>query len=72
MKSGISYISDANGKPLAVQLSLNEWEKILNKLKSFEKLVKVKSDLEEAFRQVEQMRKGKIKKQTLSDFLDEI
>ena len=72
MRSGISYISDSNGKPLAVQLSLDEWEKILNKLKKFEKIFKIKSDLEEAFRQVEKIKKGKIKKQTLSEFLDEL
>jgi len=34
-------------------------------------LLKVKSDLTEAFEQVKKMREGKIKKQTLSDFLKE-
>ena len=72
MKSGVSYISDSNGKPHAVQLSLDDWEKILNKLKKFERIFKVKSDLEEAFLEVEKIKKGKIKKQTLSEFLNEI
>ena len=72
MKSAISYISDSNGKPLAVQLSFQDWEKILNKIKKLEQIFKIKSDLTEAFREVEKIRKGKLKKQTLSEFLNEI
>ena len=34
--------------------------------------LKIKSDLKEAFAQVEKIRKGKIKKQTLGDFLNEL
>ena len=44
----------------------------MNILKKYEQTLKIKYDLTEAFEQVKKMREGKIKKQTLSDFLNEI
>ena len=72
MKLAIHYMNDLNGNIQAVQLSLIEWRKILSKIKKFEQILKVKTDLTEAFTEVEKIRKGKIKKQTLSDFLNEL
>ena len=70
MKIAIQYVNDQTGKTKAVQLPVEEWEKLLGKLKKYEQTLKVKSDLEEAFAQVEKIRKGKIKKQTLGEFLN--
>ena len=72
MKLSIQYLNDTNGNINAVQIPLTEWENLMTKLKKYEQTLKVKSDLNEAFEQVEKMRKGKIKKQTLSEFLNEI
>ncbi len=71
MKLAIQYLSDNTGKMRAIQLPLNEWEKLVNKLRKYEQILKIKSDLKEAFEQVAEQRKSK-KKQTLTDFLNEL
>ncbi len=72
MKLAIQYLHDSKGKTNAVQLPLNEWEKIVNTIKKYEQLLSIKSDLRSAFAEVEKMRKGSLKKQSLSDFLNEL
>lgn len=65
MKFAIQYVSDPNGNPQAVQLSIDEWKRLLVKLQKYEQTLKVKSDLHEAFEQVAALRKSRAKKQTL-------
>jgi hypothetical protein len=72
MKIAIQYLNDSNGKTQAVQLPLSEWEKVLDKMKTYEQSLKLKSDLKEAFAQVTKMKKSKQKKQTLIEFLEEL
>ena len=72
MKLAIQYLNNSKGKVQAVQLPLSDWNKLLNTLKKYQQELKVKSDLTEAFSEVEKMRKGIIKEQTLSEFLDEL
>lgn len=72
MKLALQYLSDINGKPQAVQLPLADWQKVLAKLKKYEQTLKLKSDLTEAFEEVALLRNSKEKKQTLTDFLDEL
>ena len=70
MKLDIHYVSDSEGNPQAVQLPIEAWNRVVSKLKKYERTLQVKSDLEEAFMQVDQLRKKKAKKKTLSQFLD--
>ncbi len=72
MKIALQYVSDSDGKTQSVQLPVTEWEKLLAKLNKYEQTLKIKSDLQEAFDQVTQLRKSKKKKQTLKDFLNEL
>jgi hypothetical protein len=72
MKLALQYLNDINGKPKAVQLPLADWEKVLAKLKKYEQTLKIRSDLTEAFKEVALLRKSNEKKQTLTDFLDEL
>jgi len=72
MKIALQYVKDSNGKTQSVQLPLTDWEKLMTKLKKYEQTLKIKSDLKEAFDQVAEMRKSKVKKQTLKDFLNEL
>ena len=72
MKIALQYVSDANGKPQAVRLPVSEWEKVLSRIRKSEQVLKLKSDLKVAFKQVEKVRKSKGKKQTLTDFLNEL
>jgi predicted transglutaminase-like protease len=72
MKLALQYLSDSDGEPRAVQLPIADWKKVLEKLKKYEQTLKIKSDLTEAFEEVAFLRKSKEKKQTLTDFLDEL
>jgi hypothetical protein len=72
VKITLQYLSDSKGETTAVQLSLTEWEKIVSKIKRLEQTLKIKSDLQDAFEQVEILKKSKGKKQTLNDFLNEL
>ncbi len=72
MEMTIKYLNDANGNISDVQIPFNEWEKILWKINKYEQTLKIKDDLTEAFEEVKKMREGKIKKQTLSEFLNEL
>lgn len=72
MKIAMQYVKDVSGKTQSVQIPLTDWEKLLAKLKKYEQALKVKSDLQDAFEQVAQLKKSKAKKQSLKDFLDEL
>lgn len=72
MKIALQYVNDMNGNTQAVQLTLTEWEKVLNKLKKYEQALKLRSDLREAFDQVSNLKKQKKHKQTLNEFLNEL
>jgi hypothetical protein len=72
MKIALQCVNDINGKTQAVQLSLAEWKKVLNKLKKYEQALKLKSDLKEALEQVAVLKQMKGHKQTLNEFLNEL
>ena len=72
MKIEVEYIRNTNGKPRAVQLSLTNYKKLMERLEKYEQLFQMKSDLTQAFEEVKLMQRGKMKKQTLSQFLGEL
>ena len=72
MKIAIQYLNDINGNTQAVQIPLSEWERVLNKLSKYEQALQLKSDLKEAIEQVALLRKSKMPKQTLNEFLNEL
>ena len=72
MKLDIQYVNDSDGKTQSVQLPLTDWKKVLARLRHYEQALKIKSDLQEAFSEVNLLRKSKAKKQTLNDFLNEL
>jgi hypothetical protein len=66
------FVNDRKGKVKAVQIPIRQWDALTKKLRKYEQALKIKADLRQAFREVNQMRQGKIRKQTLSQFLDEL
>jgi archaellum biogenesis protein FlaJ (TadC family) len=72
MKIALQYVSDVNGKPQAVQMPVTEWERVLSRIRKSEQVLQLKSDLKVAFKQAKTLRKSKAKKQTLTDFLNEL
>ncbi len=72
MKTAVKYVNDQKGKIQAVQLPISHWTRLMNRLNKYEQMLNVKSDLAQAFEEVKKMRQGKIKKQSLQDFLHEL
>lgn len=72
MKLAIHYLNDSRGNVKAVQLAYRDWEKMLSKVEKYDQITKFKTELEESFSEMERIRKGELKKETLSDFLDEL
>lgn len=72
MKIHLQYLNDQEGNLKAVQIPIEDWEKLEGILKKYEQTLQVQEDLLTAFDEVRQIRAGKISKQTLSDFLDEL
>ena len=67
----IEYVTDKLGNKKAVQIALEQWEKIEQALKSLNDFRNMKSSLKSAFVEVGQIRNGKLPKKTLKEFLDE-
>jgi hypothetical protein len=65
-------VNDNSGKTRAIQISLTEREKVLGKLKKYEQALKLRSDLQIAFKQVAALKKAKRPKTTLKEFLYEL
>lgn len=68
----MQYLMDSKGKPQAIQLPIAEWNKMVTRLKKYEQMLMLKSDITTAFAQVKKIQQGKLKKQTLQDFLNEL
>ena len=72
MKIQLKYLNDQEGNPAAVQIPIEDWRKLKERIATYEQAFKVKEDLTTAFEEVKQMRAGRITKQTLSEFLNEL
>ncbi len=68
----IQYLTNIQGQKQGVQMSLKEWEKVMTQLRHYEQLLQLKSDLNEAMSEVKAMQEGKLKKQSLTDFLQDV
>ncbi len=71
MKVPVNYVNDADGNVQAVQVPLEDWKELLEKVRHYEQLLKLRSTLSSALSQVARMRTGKLKKRTLKDVLRE-
>jgi hypothetical protein len=71
MKAPISTMNDADGKVQAVVVPVEEWNEMVEKMRHYEQVLKIRSSLGKAMDQVARMRSGKLKKRTLKDVLRE-
>lgn len=69
MKVPMRYVNDADGNVQAVQIPVEDWNDLVEKVRHYEQLLKLKSGLANALAQVERMRSGKLRKRTLKDVL---
>jgi len=72
MKLAIQYLNDKTGNIKAVQVPFSEWKRVMATIQKYEQMLKMKSDLSEAFKEVTQITKSKTEKQTLGEFLNEL
>lgn len=72
MKTTVQFINDTKGRAKAVQMPVSQWTRLMKKLTKYEQMLKIKSDLDIAFAEVKKMQQGKIRKQSLQDFLNEL
>ena len=72
MKIPIQYLNDEKGNIKAVQLPIDEWEKILNKLKKYEQALVLKSQIKDAIEQMSTLMSSRKRKQNLKEFLNDL
>ena len=67
----LQYVTNTEGVPVAVQIPLLEWEKLMQELGELRKKIEILQGIKEGIREVRQASKEKRKLQTLTDFLNE-
>lgn len=67
----VNYVTDHNGKPVFVQLSVQEWTSFIEEYQRLASLLQFKARLKNAFREIRQIQKGEKPATTLREFLHE-
>jgi hypothetical protein len=62
-------ITNHDGKPVAVQVSLRQWQRIQKDMEALRQLRTVSADLQESLAEVARHQRGEIEMPTLSNFL---
>jgi len=70
MRFNLQYVQDANGKVTAVQVPVQQWNLLLEKLSEYEFSQKFASDLKTGLADVEAMQLGKKPKKTIQEILN--
>lgn len=71
MKVPMQVVHDAQGNAQAVLVPMDDWNDLVEKVRHYEQLLKLRTTLGNALTQVARMRTGKLKKRTLKDVLRE-
>lgn len=66
------YVVDSDGQKLFVQIAVKDWENLLTELERYANLLSFKTKLKDAFREVNQIKKGKKIGIPLSQLIDEL
>ncbi|GEM_PF-766263 len=69
--SAIHYVTDDAGSPVAVQVPIADWNLFQKEFDEMKRALEVLHGIKNALEEVEQVKQGKRKLQTLSDFLHE-
>lgn len=67
----IEYVTDSNGKQKSVIIPHKQWTALLSDYQKTKKKLEVLNGIGQAMKEVELIKKGKLKKQTQTDFLNE-
>lgn len=72
MAPNVTYIVNGRGEKLFVQLSVEDWDKLMSERKRLLSEAKFKRTLKRAIDESEQVRLGKVKAISFDEFLDEL
>ncbi len=67
----LQYVTDEAGNKQAVVIPFEEWQKILQELAQLSEIRAFKESLKTAFKEVEEIKQGKLPRITLTEFLNE-
>jgi hypothetical protein len=68
----VNYIVDGKGEKLFVQIAVKDWDKIIAENQRLKSLIDFRQNLQDAFHESEQIRRGEKPAVTLSEFLNEL
>lgn len=68
----LQYLMDQDGKRTAVVIPIEDWIELSSNLTEFLEYQSMRSNLQEAFEEVDEMKKGVQEKVLLSDFLKDL
>lgn len=68
----VNYVVNDEGKPVFVQLSVQDWNSFLEEYNRLKNLAIFKERLKKAFTEIRQIQKGEKKGTSLTEFLNEI
>jgi hypothetical protein len=69
MTFDLKYITDKKGKPKSVVVPQKQWDALLADYEKTKKKLDILNGISQAVKEVELIKKGKLKTQTLSEFL---
>jgi hypothetical protein len=72
MAQNIQFVNNNKGDVIAVQIPIEYWKQMQREISIYKRQLNIKKDLIRAFKEVDLMQKGKLPKQSLSDFLNEL
>jgi alpha-L-arabinofuranosidase len=67
-----NYVIDSNGQKVFVQIAVQDWENWIQEVQQLENLLKFKTKLKNAFREVRQIKQGKKLGTPLSQLIHEL
>ena len=68
----LQYVTDPSGAERAVQIPITSWERHMKEFERMKKKIQFLNELKRSMKEVKQMEKGKLPKQTLDSFLREL
>jgi hypothetical protein len=68
----LNYITNPQGQPVFVQISVDEWAEFVKEFQRMQTLIAFKKRFQTAFQEVRDIQSGKKKAVTLGEFLDEL
>ena len=72
MLTKVNYIVNGKGEKLFVQIPVKDWDKLIAENQRLKSLVDFRNNLQNAFRESEQIRRGEKPAVTLGAFLNEL